>query len=224
MEKLFPKRPAGRPIDDPVVHAREQTGYDCRLLRAETPWLREMPFYTTRDFDRMGRDYHKHCGPTAITNLLYAAARRRNMTELLKTPPADVFRRVAAIGRHRAAYWNIKDPVPLGGTSYLLLWAYVRACLRRFGVDRYRLSGRLTASPQDVARELRRGSLLILSLYHHRFYGSHIVTACGVAEVSVPGHHAPRLYIKVADGWTGRPRYLAAEDLRYCGYVAVRLQ
>jgi len=224
MEKIFPKRTPGRPIDDPVIHARSQTGYDCRLLRAETPWLREMAFYTTRDFDRLERNYHKHCGPTAITNLLYTLARRRNMTELLETPPMEVFRKVAAIGRHRAAYWNIKDPVPLGGTSYLLLWAYVHTCLRRFGVDHVQVSGRLAASPQEMARELRRGSLLILSLYHHRFYGSHILVACGVAEVSVPGHHAPRLYLKVADGWTGRPRYIAAEDLRRGGYVAVRLK
>ena len=224
MEKLFHKRTPGKPIDDPVIHAREVTGYDCMLLRAETPWLREMTFHTTRDFDRTDRVYHKHCGPTAITNLLCTIARRRGVEKILQTPVQEVFRRVAAIGRHRATYWNIREEIPLGGTSYLLLWAYVQACLRHYGVDRYQLSGRLAATPQDLAREIRRGSLPVLFLYHHRYYGSHLVVACGVAEVAVPGHHAPRLYFKVADGWVNRPRYIAAEDLRRCGYVAVRLK
>ncbi len=224
MEKIFRRRTPGRPIDDPVAHAREKTRYDCRLLRTEAPWLPEMAFHTTRDFDRDGRKYHKHCGPTAITNLLCAVARRRGRTEVLQTPPTEIFRQVASIGKRRATYWNIRDDVPLGGTSYVLLMAYVHACLHRYGLDDVKVSGRLVATPQEMARELRQGNLLVLSLYRHRYYGSHIVVACGVTEVSVPGHNAPRLYLEVADGWVNRPRYLAADELRRSGYVAVRLK
>ena len=224
MEKLFRRKPTGKPIDDPVIHSREKTGYDCTLLRSDVPWEREETYYTTRDFDRTDRSYHKHCGPTAITNLLLTLARRRGLDELKAKPPEELFAAVAAIGRRRFTYWNIRDDVPLGGTSYVLLMGYVHACLRHFGLGRTKLSGRLAATPREMARELRKGSLLILSLYHHRYYGSHIVVACGVAEVRVPGRAAPRLYLKVADGWVRRPRYIAAEDLPRGGYVAVHLQ
>ncbi len=224
MEKLFRKRPPGRPIDDPVAHAREKTGYECTLLREDAPWSRFETFYTTRDFDRSERRYHKHCGPTAITNLLCTIACRRRCRNILETPPAEIFQTVASIGKRRATYWNIRDDIPLGGTSYVLLMAYIHACLRRFGVEDARISGRLVASPQDMADQLRKGSLLVLSLYRNRYYGSHIVVAFGAVEVRVPGRSAPRLYLKIADGWVSRPRYIAAEDIKHDGYVAVRLK
>ena len=222
MEIRRRKRELGRPIDNPVRHALEKTGYECKLLSVTHPWQPYMTFHTTGRFSRSDRSYHKNCGPTAITNLLDAAAARCGREDLLRLSPEEIFRRVAAIGRHRAAYWSIRDPIPLGGTSYALLWAYVHACLRRFGVRDVRTSGRLVASPKAMAREIRQGSLLILSLYHHRCYGSHIVVAYGTVEVAVAGRAAPRLYLEVADGWSSRPRYIAAEDLRHCGYVAVR--
>ncbi len=223
MEKIFPRRAAGKAVDDPVLHSRDKTGYECSLLRDESPWGDNETFYTTRDFDRLGQKYHKHCGPTAITNIICSVARRCSRADLLKMPREEIFRKVVAIGKKRATYWNIRDDVPLGGTSYLLLMGYIHACLHRFGMDSTRMTGRLAATPREMADEIRRGSLLVLSLYHHRYYGNHIVVACGATEVSVPGNHAPRLYLKIADGWVGRPRYIAAEDLRRAGYVAIRL-
>ena len=222
MEIKRRKREPERPIDNPVRHAGEKTGFECKLLSADHPWQSLMTYHTTGEFAGTGHGFHKHCGPTAITNVLCTIDRRDGAESLLQLPPTEIFRRVAAIGQHRATYWNIKDSVPLGGTSYALLWAYVHACLRRFGVRDVRTSGRLVASPKAMAREIRQGSLLILSLYHHRCYGSHIVVAYGTVEVAVAGRAAPRLYLEVADGWSSRPRYIAAEDLRHCGYVAVR--
>ena len=222
MEIKRRKRAPERPIDNPVRHAGLKTGYECKLLSADHPWQPFVTFHTTNEFAGLERRFHKHCGPTAITNVLCTIARRRRLESILQLPPEEIFRRVAAMGQHRATYWNIKDSIPLGGTSYALLWAYVHACLRRFGVGDVQTAGRLVASPQTMAREIRRGSLLILSLYHHRCYGSHIVVAYGAVEVAVAGRMAPRLYLEVADGWTGRPRYIAAEDLKNCGYVAVR--
>ena len=216
------KRTPERPIDNPVRHAGGKTGYECKLLSADHPWQPLMAYHTTGEFSGIGHGFHKHCGPTAITNVLCTIARCGGPEKLLQTPPAEIFRRVAEIGQHRATYWNIKDSVPLGGTSYALLWGYVHTCLCRFEVRDVAVSARLLASSRAVAREIRRGSLLILSLYHHRCYGSHIVVAYGTVEVTVAGRAAPRLYLEVADGWSGRPRYIAAEDLRQCGYVAVR--
>ena len=184
------KRTPERPIDNPVRHAGGKTGYECKLLSADHPWQPLMAYHTTGEFSGIGHGFHKHCGPTAITNVLCTIARCGGPEKLLQTPPAEIFRRVAEIGQHRATYWNIKDSVPLGGTSYALLWGYVHTCLCRFEVRDVAVSARLLASSRAVAREIRRGSLLILSLYHHR---------C-----------------------SGRPRYIAAEDLRQCGYVAVR--
>ena len=162
MEIRRRKRELGRPIDNPVRHALEKTGYECKLLSVTHPWQPYMTFHTTGRFSRSDRSYHKNCGPTAITNLLDAAAARCGREDLLRLSPEEIFRRVAAIGRHRAAYWSIRDPIPLGGTSYAMLGNYIHTCLYRFGLgDRVRLSGRLLSSARDMAREIRRAELVI---------------------------------------------------------------
>ena len=77
------------------------------------------------------------------------------------------------------------------------------------------------ASPEQMAAEIARGRLLCLSLFRHRCYGSHVVVAYGAVRISPAGRGAPRLYLRIADSWSSRPRYLAADTLGVCGYVAV---
>jgi hypothetical protein len=138
-----------------------------------------------------------------------------------KLDPAEIFARAAAIGRRRLTYWNIDEKLHMGGTSYLLLRPYVAACLREFGITGARLTWRLQAKPEQMARELERGRLLILAMTRHGCYGSHLVMAWGTVRVAVEGRGAPRLYLLLSDGWSSRPRYVAADTLKLCGYVAV---
>ena len=207
------------PVSDPLIHSREVTGYDCRLLSDESPWQRWMTFYTTGRFGTLedGR-FHQHCGPTALTNIVCAVERRRNMA---LNDPAEVFLRCAELGRRRATYWNVNEKYHLGGTSYLLLPSYAAACLRQFGIRDARVTARLVATPEQMAAEIARGRLLCLSLFRHQCYGSHVVVAYGAVRISPAGRGAPRLYLRIADSWWPRPRYLAADTLGVCGYVAV---
>ena len=143
--------------------------------------------------------------------------------EEVKEQPAEIFTRTADIGRRRLTYWNIDEKFHLGGTSYLLLRGYVADCLRQCGIRDAKITGRLQASPEQMAAAIRAGSALVLGMTHHRCYSSHLVVAYGTVRVAAAGHHAPRLYLLVADGWTARPRYIAADSLRLCCYVAVRV-
>ena len=210
-----------KPIFDPVAHATAETGYPCSVAERVCPWEGAAAYHTTGQFARTGeRDYHQHCGPTAVTNAVCAARKRRGMAPM---DPAEVFALAAAVGRRRLTYWNIPEKLHLGGTSYLLLGPYVAACLRKCGLDGVRQTWRIQARPEQMAAELARGRMLVLAMTHHRCYGSHLVVAYGLVRVAVAGRSKPRLYLLVADGWAGGPRYIDAETLRLCGYVAVQV-
>ncbi|MBE6990076.1 MAG: hypothetical protein E7426_04960 [Ruminococcaceae bacterium] len=212
------------PITDPVRHAAALTGRSCRLLSDDCPWREDMAFHTVNEFGGLGRGFHQHCGPTAVTNLVCAAVRRRDPAHAEDVDPARIFSRAADIGRRRLTYWNIHERFHVGGTSYLLLRAYVAACLRQFGMSGARVTARLKASPEKMAEEIRRGRLLCLAMYRHRCYGSHLVVAYGAVQVAVEGEAVPRLYFRVADGWSTTPRYILADSLRLCSCISVELQ
>ena len=207
-----------QPIADPAAHAAALSGQACRELARHEPWRGFVAFHTTGAFARTeDRIFHQHCGPTAITNLVCTIRRRRGQDP---GDAAAIFAEAAAIGRRRLTYWNIDERFHLGGTSYLLLRPYVAACLRHFGLADTALTWRVQARPERMARELEQGRLLVLAMTAHGCYGSHLVLACGTVRVAVPGG-ADRLYLLVADGWSPRPRYIAADSLHVCGYVAV---
>lgn len=83
-------------------------------------------YCTTGQFAKRDRTYHKHCGPTAITNLVLT------LRPDLANAPAQVFDEVAALGRRLLAYWNIGAGKWLGGTSDGLAGLYLRQALNRF--------------------------------------------------------------------------------------------
>ena len=206
------------PITDPAAHASALTGQPCGELARCEPWREAVTFHTTGQFARTGsRTFHQHCGPTAITNLICTIRRRRGQDPGAAT---EIFARAAAIGKRRLTYWNIDEHFHLGGTSYLLLRPYVAACLRQLGIPEARLTWRVQARPERMARELEQGRLLVLAMTRHGYYGSHLVMAWGTVRVAVPGG-ASRLYLPVSDGWSAAPRYIAADSLHICGYVAV---
>ena len=207
-----------QPIADPSAHSAAVTGRHCTERQRVEPWRGQAAFHTTGEFERTDdRRYHQHCGPTALTNVICTLGRRRGMAV---PDPAEIFREAAAIGRKRLTYWNIDERVHLGGTSYLLLRPYVAACLRAFGLGDARLSWRIQARPERMAHELERGRLLVLAMTGHGCYGSHLVMAHGVVRVAVEGG-GDRLYLLLSDGWSSRPRYVSADSLHVCGYVAV---
>ena len=112
--------------------------------------------FTTGQFAKLDQAYRRHCGPTAITNLVYAlaAADGRTITE----KPENVFRRIAGIGGRRLIYFNADFLKIFGGTSDLLVPIMIRRCLKEYGIKGYRVSGPFPATSGRICRELDRGS------------------------------------------------------------------
>ena len=76
------------------------------------------------------------------------------------------------------------------------------------------------ANGVGAAKELEKGRLLVLQVYYHKIYGTHLVVAYGLEHYQALDGRI-RTYIKLADGWSSRPRYLALEDVKVCGYFSL---
>ena len=104
--------------------------------------------FTTGQFARLDKSYRRHCGPTAVTNLLFMLARLegRPITE----KPEEVFQKVAGIGGKRLLYWNTDLLKWFGGTSDLLAPLFIRSCLRQYGLTSYRVRGPFPATAKRM--------------------------------------------------------------------------
>ena len=49
---------------------------DESKYRGASAWQKDAYSFTTGQFAKLDRKYRRHCGPTAITNLLYTLAQR----------------------------------------------------------------------------------------------------------------------------------------------------
>ncbi len=214
------------PISDPLSDAREKTGLEFTRLpeqalgRAENPWDIYETFHTTGQFKDLGRGYQQHCGPTAMTNILCTLDRRYEYPSVHSETPEAIFEKAALIGKHRLLYINTNLFGFWGGSNSLLIYFYLRACLRYFKVRDIRVRGRLFATAKQAARELEKGRLLVFQVYSHKIYGTHLVTAYGLSHYQAADGRI-RTYFQLADGWSTRPRYLALEDVRVCGYFSL---
>ena len=161
-------------------------------------------YCTTRQFAKRDRDYVKHCGPTAITNLVLALSGDPALE------PARVFDQVAAIGRRLGVYWNMRATKHFGGTSDALAGLYIRQALAHFGVAaRVRFGGPATAA--RVRQALAEGSIVYLEMHLHPKYHNHHLLIYG----------ADRQGLRVADGWQPGPVYLSDRDLRRCMFFSI---
>ena len=94
----FRKKP---PVADPLAYAREKYGQDfTEVLRVER-WKDEVVSCTTGRFEKLGKGYVRHCGPTAITNLILTLNHRGQYFEMQK--PGDRGRESAGAEKNAAA-------------------------------------------------------------------------------------------------------------------------
>lgn len=174
-------------------------------------WEPYASYCTTGEFADLSRGFVRHCGPTAITNLLLAFDRRYSGrgTRLV---PAAVFLRAAEIGRHQGLYWNKEILKKFGGTSDFMSGVFIRAVFRAFGRRDVKI-GRLHAlSEKNLLRSLRAGKLVYLQMHRHPRYGNHHVVCTG-AEMRPGVEKRRELYFVLADGWSPKPVYLRAKEL-----------
>ncbi|MBQ4187517.1 MAG: hypothetical protein II642_06505 [Firmicutes bacterium] len=215
-----PKKKSPRPIENELLDAERRGGGPYQLKASRFGFEKEASFLTTGRFSKLPRHYDQHCTPTAFTNAIITLARRHGYSEVLAKTPEEIFETCAAIGRHALLYWNVKLFGRFGGTSAPLTELYLRLCLRRFKVKPTLLRGHYAGVPGTEAslrnaliRTLLKGHFAILTVLYHPIYGSHTVIAYGVDVVSGPSGK-PVYYVKLADGWNERPRYLPVDKLR----------
>ncbi len=174
-------------------------------------------YCTTGQFGRLDRPYRRNCGPTAMTNLVLTLRERRGETRR-ETPP-EIFRAIARLGRRRAVYWNVDLFGRWGGTSDLLAGAYLRAVLRRFGLENVRVRRRARLTEKRLDAALARGSLLYLELRRHPRYGDHHLLCYGAETRVVNGRRETLL--RLADGWAAEPVLLPLRGLKRAYFVEV---
>ncbi len=171
-------------------------------------------YHTTAQFSRLDRVYRRNCGPTAITNLVLTLRARRG--ETAREAPPELFRDVAKLGRRRVFYFNIDLFRRWGGTSDLLSGAYLRAALRRNGLQGARVRPRVRLTQRRLEEAFARGSVLYLQLRRHPRYGDHHLLCYGL-ETTDGGETLLRL----ADGWAEKPVYLPLKGLKRAHFFEI---
>ncbi len=174
-------------------------------------------YHTTGQFGKLDRVYRRHCGPTAMTNLVLTLRARRGETAR-ETPP-ELFRAIARLGLRRGVYWNLDLFGLWGGTSDLLSGAYLRAVLRRFGLGEARVHRRARLTEKRLNEALSRGSVLYVQLRRHPRYGDHHLLCYG-AETRVAGGGRETL-LRLADGWAAKPVLLPVKSLKRASFLEV---
>lgn len=212
-----------KPVPDPVRDAEERFGSPFERKRTVTHWQEQISRCTTGQFARLDEGYHRHCGPTAITNLILTLNRRYGYME--EPEPAEIFSAVSRIGQTRKIYWNTDVFGLFGGTYDFLTEIYIRACLKEFHIpgDGHRLAIRWHALPGETQflRALDAGKLLYLQLYLHPCYGTHHLLCYGYTSVHSTETRKREIYLILADGWSRRPRYMRLKERGICNFFAI---
>lgn len=161
-------------------------------------------YFTTAQFAQRDRTYRKHCGPTAVTNLVCT------LKPALAAEPASVFDDVARIGRRLGVYWNLGVTKRIGGTNDVFAGHYLRRVLDHFAISAtVRAGGPATAARLRAA--LAKGAIVYLEMHLHPKYHNHHLLIYGCDWQG----------FRAADGWQRQPVYLTERDLRCCLFFSV---
>ncbi|MBQ3393283.1 MAG: hypothetical protein IJG52_07730 [Lachnospiraceae bacterium] len=184
------------------------------------PQGREEAFCTVGQFRDLGKGYDKHCGPTAITNLVLTLggvpSGRSSDPKVRTAALQQTFLTIAGTASRWLVYWNTDFLGRIGGTSDVLVRPVLHVCLRKFGIRGYAVHGPFPMTERKMKAEIRKGSILYLMLHANKKYGNHHLLCYGTEE------QEGKSVFRVADGWTARPQRLGPEELRYGFFYSVR--
>ena len=208
------------PIADPVTHANNKTGTTWKVAERAAFWEAYGTYETTGAFGGTDVVYRRHCGPTAITNMLLTFENRAPVTAGKRMVPQRVFTRVASLGAKRHYYLNADLLGIYGGTLNVFTKSYVRRAFALYHRGEQEVRGPYPALRALMKRELDKGSLLYMELVLHPLYGNHHLLAYGYRLLRNEAG-STRLYLLCADGWNAQPRYLYAGELLLSRFYAV---
>lgn len=191
-------------ITDPFTHAN--SNYQGPFVAIPGDWCNKwenymsfelMTSYNTVD----GKTYKDHCGPTAILNIVLSCKNRYGMPDIANTPKAQLFKQILTYGLNMQFY------SPGIGTIRLTANAYIKNVMAAFGRS-VNVNGRHNIDYNNVKAKLNDNDLLYLSLDNHETYGDHALIGYGYCRIQSQTTEWYKSYIKVADGWSSRPRYI----------------
>ena len=173
--------------------------------RARIPYEK---YYTTDRFGRQGKQYHRHCGPTAAVNVFATIlAVRDARTESDRAD--ELFRDFIDSAQKWLIYINADLFGYFGGTLDIRAGEFLRRCARICGMNSISVSRRRRMNQREMLAALKRGSILYLELTGRTRYGRHHMVCYGARVPAVKG---PPLF-RIADGWSAKPVYMRYEDL-----------
>lgn len=213
--RIIPKRVDPAPISDPLIHETRLGRHvrEDRSLLAHPDII--CAGFTTGEFSKgeNGKRYRSHCAPTAITSLLFTFYNRGLAPVLTDRLPRDIFEECAALGSHRALYWNMSVLGYFGGVLLPLTGLYLRLCLRRYDVHPRVLRPHYLFPKKSLIQALEKGHIALICVLFHPTYHSHTMFVQGL-KVLKNDAGKDVYYVRVADGWSHLPRYLALDELK----------
>lgn len=191
---------------------RYKMKYSARVY--PDPWEKYESFGTTGQFAKINdKTYLRHCGPTAVTNLIVTLLRseKENSADDIN----DIFQDVARTGQHMLIYYNTDLFHHFGGTSDYLVRLYLMRCIQKYGLHA-RVGRRFFLTEENVRKAVNRGSLLYVVLRHHPTYKNHHIICYSAQELRIQKDaREVGFYLKCADGWSSQPAYLSVEQMKF---------
>ena len=180
--------------------------------RVVLPNYPSLSFCTTSQFQSLKKGFFRHCGPTAITNLLLVYFQKYDPSLLQSYSPSDIFLTVSKIGRNRLMFWNFDLFNRFGGTSDYLVPLYLKASFKHYGKE-IKVSSRKRSTFENIQSAIQNGGLIYLELKNHPTYGNHHCVLYGY----LPDE---KMYL-VSDGWHKSPRLFTDKDLIRSHFFAI---
>lgn len=215
--KTFIHRAAPPAIASPEEDAMKRYGQHFYQIAKCTLMEPYASFHTTSEFASLDLGYVRHCGPTAMVNLIMT------LLSYYKKEQPDakrLFRQISALGRRRHFYYNMDFLKLFGGTLNLSVHFYMKALLRKCCFKNAAAGFCFPARPYFLKKQLDAGRILFVILSFHPRYGAHHLMVYGYRRLISADGHKKKLYLLTADGWSGEACYLNADDLRLSSFVS----
>ena len=143
------------------------------IKRLESTYLERFAaiasYCTTGQFAMLGKGYVKHCGPTAVTNVIISLLNRSCSNGIInERPDIDyinrVFLKVTEIGRRKGIYWITDFLKMFGGTFDTFTKVFLHSCFKDFGLNDTETHRRRRATEKNFRKSLESGSICYLQL------------------------------------------------------------
>ena len=197
-----------RTISDPITWAENEYGGTYTAKEWKNAFENYCKFRKMSEFNPVdGVNYSEHCGPTAITNLIEIVARYRNYSGVPYDNISSVFSKVAEYGESKFYFINGTGAYFESSASYL------KGSFSLFSIQ---TSSRRYEEKQitynNIKTEINNYNPLLIGLRYDSTYGNHFVAGYAYTLLTGTGSSSELAFVKIADGWSSKGRYLAIDD------------